>query len=53
MRSSSDKKPSVLELHGFDIGTSGSLDDLVKHFQFDGRGIVEIIQNKFPYIFRK
>jgi len=43
--------PSSMQGHGFEYGTSGSLEDLIKHFKFDGEGIVEILKHKFPYLF--
>lgn len=53
MKTKDDKRPSVLECHGFYIGTSGSLDSLINHFKLNGQGIVEVIKDKFHYIFRK
>jgi len=37
--------------HGFDIGTSGKIDDLLKHFKLDGAGVEEVMRQKFPEIF--
>lgn len=45
------KLPSILEGHGFDVGDTGLLDELIPKFKFDGPGIVEVLQNKFPYLF--
>ena len=50
MRSPS-KLPSVVEGHGFDVGDTGLLDELIPEFQFDGPGVVEILRSKFPYLF--
>ncbi len=35
--------PSVLNGHGFELGTSGALEDLLKYFKLDGPGIANII----------
>ncbi|NJO18496.1 MAG: hypothetical protein HC877_23025 [Thioploca sp.] len=35
--------PSILKGHGFEMGRSGSLEDLVRHFGFDGPGIAKTI----------
>lgn len=50
MRSPS-KLPSVVEGYGFDVGDTGLLDELIPEFKFDGSGVVEILQTKFPYLF--
>lgn len=50
MRSPS-KLPSVVEGHGFDVGDTGLLDELIPEFQFDGPSVVEILRSKFPYLF--
>lgn len=34
--------PSRIIGHGFKIGTSGSLEDLIKHYQLDPQGIVDV-----------
>ncbi|OGX08737.1 MAG: hypothetical protein A2Z88_04980 [Omnitrophica WOR_2 bacterium GWA2_47_8] len=44
-------RPSRVMGHGFDIGTSGKIDDLIKHFKLDGAGIEEVIRQKFSEIF--
>jgi len=44
-------RPSRIVGHGFDIGTSGKIDDLIRHFQLDGAGIEAVIKQKFPEIF--
>jgi len=41
---SKSKRPSKLISHGFRLGTSGDLPDLVKHFRFDDKGISEIVK---------
>jgi transketolase len=45
------RRPSRVMGHGFDIGTSGKIDDLIKHFKLDGAGIEEVMRQKFPEIF--
>lgn len=37
-------RPSRILGHGFNLGTTGKLDDLIRHFQFDGAGIVEVLK---------
>lgn len=37
-------RPSRMLGHGFSLGTTGKLDDLIKHFQFDGPGIVQVLK---------
>lgn len=44
-------RPSRIVGHGFDIGTSGKIDDLIRHFRLDGVGIEEVMQQRFPEIF--
>ncbi|MBT9164727.1 MAG: Transketolase [candidate division WS2 bacterium] len=44
-------RPSRIVGHGFDIGTSGKINDLIKHFKIDGAGIEEVMRQKFPEIF--
>jgi transketolase len=45
------RRPSRIAGHGFDLGTSGKIDDLIKHFKLDGAGIEEVMKQKFPEIF--
>ena len=45
------RRPSRIAGHGFDLGTSGKIDDLIKHFKLDGAGIEEVMRQKFPEIF--
>jgi len=42
------RRPSRVAGHGFDLGTSGKIDDLLKHFKLDGAGIEEVMRQKFP-----
>lgn len=44
-------RPSRIAGHGFNIGTSGKIEDLIKHFKLDGAGIEEILRREFPEIF--
>jgi transketolase len=45
MNSSYKAKPSKVLSHGFDFGKSGSLDDLIKYFGFDGQGIADLAKS--------
>lgn len=40
-------RPSVVKGHGFSIGTTGKLDELMEHFCLDAKGIAKIVKNKF------
>jgi transketolase len=44
-------RPSRIVGHGFSLGTSGKLEDLLKYFKFDGVGIEEVIRQQFPEVF--
>ena len=44
MKSKSQSRPSQIFSHGFTYGKSGSLEDLIKYFKFDGSGISEIVK---------
>lgn len=39
--------PTRLKGHGFEIGTSGSLEDLIKHFRFTGEEIAKQVITEF------
>ncbi len=41
-------RPSVVKGHGFSIGTTGKLDELMRHFCLDAKGIAKIAQQKLP-----
>jgi transketolase len=45
MNSNSRYKPSRVVAHGFDYGKSGSLEDLIKYFGFDGQGIANLAKS--------
>ncbi len=45
MNSTSKNKPSRVVGHGFNYGKSGSLDDLIKYFGFDGQGISNLAKS--------
>lgn len=51
--SSGKNLPSLIKGHGFDIGTSGRLEDLIKYFRFDGEGIIKVLRLNFPKLFEK
>ncbi|MCL5729982.1 MAG: hypothetical protein M1165_00225 [Candidatus Pacearchaeota archaeon] len=36
--------PSKIVSHGFEFGTSGDLEDLIKYFEFDGEGISKLVE---------
>lgn len=38
-------RPSEINGHGFDLGTSDKLEVLIKHFRFDVRGLEEVIRH--------
>ncbi|HEX6976856.1 MAG TPA: 1-deoxy-D-xylulose-5-phosphate synthase N-terminal domain-containing protein [Patescibacteria group bacterium] len=38
--------PSKIIGHGFQVGTSGSLSDLIKHYKLDAKGIVSVVFEK-------
>lgn len=44
-------RPSVVYGHGFTIGTTGLLEDLLKHFQFDETGVEAVVRRHFPSVF--
>lgn len=44
------KRPSCIAGHGFELGTSGSLESLIRYFRMDADGIEEIARQKFPEI---
>jgi transketolase len=44
----STPRPSIIKSHGFTSGTTGSLKDLLKHFQLDAEGIEKVVKLKFP-----
>ena len=46
LRSKKRNTPSVLKGHGFELGTSGSLEDLIRYFKLDGKGIVNTINKE-------
>lgn len=46
------KIPSIVEGHGFIKGATGLLDELLVEFKFDGKGIIDILKNKFPDLFK-
>jgi len=48
---SEEPRPSVIRSHGFTLGTTGRLEDLLKYFRLDADGIEEIIKQMFPRIF--
>ncbi|MFH0852057.1 MAG: transketolase C-terminal domain-containing protein [bacterium] len=41
-------RPSVIKSHGFTIGTTGKLEELLKYFQLDADGIESVIKSIFP-----
>lgn len=41
-------RPSAVKGHGFSIGTTGKLDELMRHFCLDAKGIAKIAKQKFP-----
>ncbi|MDD2732287.1 MAG: hypothetical protein PHI53_03790 [Candidatus Pacebacteria bacterium] len=44
----SGKCPPIILGHGFTMGTSGKLDNVLKYFQLDGSGIENTIKRLFP-----
>jgi transketolase len=46
----SGSRPSVISGHGYCLGTSGKLEDLLRHFRLDAEGIEREIQLRFPVI---
>lgn len=51
LQSNLNVRPSSVKGHGFEVGTSGNLTDLIRYFKFDGDGIVEVLQMNFPDLF--
>lgn len=45
-----EPRPSAVKGHGFSIGTTGTLDDLMEHFCLDAQGIAKIAKQKFPEV---
>lgn len=44
-------RPSRIAGHGFNIGTSGRMGDLLRYFKLDGNGVEEVIRQNFPEVF--
>lgn len=40
-------RPSLVKGHGFEFGTSGSIDELEKYYLLDDKGIVQKVKNYF------
>jgi transketolase len=41
-------RPSIILGHGFTLGATGKLEDLLKHFQLDAEGIKKVVNRLFP-----
>lgn len=48
MESPTSKRPPVILGHGFLVGTSGRLEELLSHFGFDESGIESVVRSLFP-----
>ncbi|MGH9856783.1 MAG: hypothetical protein ACRD4B_02965, partial [Acidobacteriota bacterium] len=40
-------RPSIVQGHGFTVGTTGRFEDLLEHFRFNDTGIEEVVRRHF------